>query len=201
MDDELKRWAAAWKSMEVKEMNMMKHAQTAHRHEALTRGAMAAALTVGSVSVVMKISKQVSEGLLPERWPEHLIGGATLVLGALVMQRWGRQIAAARARLEQTPEGMVTDLIRLRERELEWWVGRRAVIMGVVLAVAGFVLALQHLIRTQAAGEPTGFAWFKLEFLVVYLLGLAGFGIRRVRYLRRDLVGLHEVRGELEIDR
>jgi hypothetical protein len=201
MDDELKRWADVWKSMEVEKMNMTKHAQTAHRQEALTRGAMAAALTVGAASVVLKVNQQMTTGILSERWPENLIGAGALALGALVMHRWGQQIASARARLEETPRGMLTDLIRLRERELEWWVGRRAVIMGVALVVAGFALVLQQLTRTQAAGESMGAAWFKLEFLVVYLIGFAGFGIRRVRYLRRDLESLNGVRGELDMDR
>jgi hypothetical protein len=197
MDDELERWAKAWKSMEVKEMNLMKHAQTAHRHEAVTRGAMAAALGFGMLLVVEKFESLPADEL-PQRWPQLAIGALTMVLGALLMRRWGRQIDVARTQLVQTPVGVVSDLIRLRERELGWWVGKPALITAAVLSMAGIVLALLHFRRVEAAGEPVTFAKGQLLVVVIYLVALAVVGVKRVRYLRRDLVRLRELHGELQ---
>jgi hypothetical protein len=200
MDDELERWSQTWKAMEIKETNMLQHAQTAHRQEAMTRLAMFTALAAGLVALVMRVNQQLSSGTLNERWTENAIVVGALLLGALVMRRWGQQIAASRAELVQTPHGMLSDLIRLRERELELWVGRRAVIMTSVLAVAALALVSQQLVRAQAAGEPMGRAWLALGFLVIYSIGLVAFGMGRVRYLRRELDSLHEMRTELDLN-
>ena len=53
MDEELERWAKAWRSMEVKHMSIMKRAQAAHRFEAMWQGVLAAVIGSGVLYVTL----------------------------------------------------------------------------------------------------------------------------------------------------
>jgi hypothetical protein len=100
-----------------------------------------------------------------------------------------------------TPLGFVTDLIGLRERELAGWVDKRVLLPGCVLVPAIIAMGIVHLARARAAGEPHPFAEGLIGLVLLSLVGFVIFGIRRVRYLRRDLATLRELRSELEPER
>jgi len=196
MDEELERWAKAWRSMEVKHVSIMKRAQAAHGYEAMWQGLLAAVLGSGVLMVAMRFERLAAMG-----WHQVLIPVLLLALGGWTLWRSGRQVALARARLVETPLGFVMDLIRLRERELAGWVDKRVLLPGGVLTLAALAFAFDRLARARAAGAPWAFDGGLLGLLLLFLVALVIFGIRRVRYLRRDLATLRELRSELEPER
>jgi hypothetical protein len=200
MDEELERWARAWQSMEVKHVNIMKHTQTAHRHEAMWQGVLALAVGLCVLQVVMMLG-QLAAGELSERWPLLLIKLLSVALGGWLLWRSRQQAALARARLVATPLGFVTDLMGLRERELAGWVGKRVLLPAAVLIPAAIALSVSPLARARAAGEPHLFAEGSMALLLLFLVAFVIYGVRRVRYLRRDLTTLRELRSELEPER
>jgi hypothetical protein len=196
MDEELERWARAWQSMEVKRVNIMKRAQVAHRYEAMWQGVLAAVLGSGVLMVAMRFERLAASG-----WHQMLIPVLSLAFGGWALWRERQKVALARARLEATPLGFVTDLMQLRERELAGWVDKRVLLAGGVLTLAAFAFAVDHLARARATGEPWAFDGGVLGLDLLLLVTWVIFGIRRVRYLRRDLATLRELRSELEPER
>jgi hypothetical protein len=199
MDEELERWARAWQSMEVKHVNIMKHSQTAHRHEAMWQGVLAVGVGLGVLMVAITLSL-LAAGKLSERWPLP-IQLLSLALGGWILWRSRQQAALARARLVATPLGFVTDLMGLRERELAGWVDKRGLLPGGVLILATIAICVARLARDRAAGEPHPFVEGLMGLELLFLVAFVIFGIRRVRYLRRDLATLRELRSELEPER
>lgn len=197
MDEELERWARAWQSIEVKHVDIMKRAQAAHRFEALWQGVLAAIVGIGVLMVAVVVALMAARQL-SQLWPLLVIGVLTLAFEVWALWRSRQQVALARARLVATPLGVVTDLIHLRERELFWWVDTRVLIAGGALILAANAFAIHTLARFRAAGEPRVLAeaWMGLGLLILVVSII--FGIRRVRYLRRDIAALREVRTELE---
>jgi hypothetical protein len=196
MDEELQRWARAWQSMEVKHVNIMKRAQAAHRFEAMWQGMLAAILGSGVLMVALTFKLLAAVG-----WHQVLLAVLGLAWVAWALWRSRRDVALARARLVETPLGFVTDLIHLRERELFWWVDKRVLLAGGVLTLASNAFAVDVLARFRAAGEPRVLAEGLLGLGLLILVASVIFGIRRVRFLRRDLATLHELRSELEPER
>jgi putative Ca2+/H+ antiporter (TMEM165/GDT1 family) len=183
--------------MEVEDMNLIQRAQSAHRHETVIRMVMIVAIIVGALKLVAVVAYATLVSHVQPRWSELTIGAAALGFGVWVMWRSGKQIAEARALLADTPLALVLDLIRLRQRELESWLGKRSLIAtGVLAAVAGAIGAAQ-LERALSAGESTGAAWASLGFVTLALFVLTAIGRKRVRYLRRELVALREMQQQL----
>ena len=199
MDEELERWARAWQSMEIKHVNIMKRAQAAHRQEAIWQGMGAAAVGFGVLVVVIGFASVAASGL-SGRWHFFLIPALSLPLAGWILWRSGQQAALARARLVATPVGFVTDLMRLRERELAWYVDKRVLLAAGVLQLATIALGVDIAARARAAGEPRTLVEGLLGSLLLFLVASVIFGIRRVRYLRRDLATLRELRSELEAE-
>jgi hypothetical protein len=197
MDEELERWARAWQSMEIKHVNIMKRAQAAHRQEAIWQGMGAAAVGFGVLVVAIGFASVAASGL-SGRWHFFLIPALSLPLAGWTLWRSGQQAALARARLVATPVGFVTDLMRLRERELAWYVDKRVLLAAGVLQLATIAFGVDIAARARAAGEPRTLVEGLLGSLLLFLVASVIFGIRRVRYLRRDLATLRELRSELE---
>jgi hypothetical protein len=198
MDEELERWAKLWQSMEVKHMNIMKRAQAAHRHLAMLQGAMVTfvgfcVLVIASLFAVLGARRE-----LAERWYLVLTGVLSVAFAVWLQWRWIQQEARARARLEATPLGFVTDLMGLRERELAGLVDKRVLLPGGALWLASLAILFDHLATVRAAGQPHALGEGILGSGL--LLGAAGvlYGIWRMRYLRRELATLRELRSELE---
>ncbi len=89
----------------------------------------------------------------------------------------------------------------LRERELAWWVDKRVLLPGGALSLASLAIDIEHLARARAAGQPQAFAEGLLGSVLLFGAAAVIFGIRRVRYLRRELATLRELRSELEPER
>jgi hypothetical protein len=70
-----------------------------------------------------------------------LIAVLSLALAGWTLWRSGQQAALARARLEATPFGFVTDLMRLRERELVVYVNKRLWLAAGLLVLATIAFA------------------------------------------------------------
>jgi hypothetical protein len=196
MDEELERWARAWRSMEVKHVNIMKRAQVAHRFEAMWQGVLAAVVGSGVLMVALRFKTLAAIG-----WHQVLIPVLSLAFGGWALWRSGQEAALARARLVETPLGFVTDLIHLRERELFWWVDKRVLLAGGVLTLAAIPFAVDRLALARAAGAPWAFDAGLLGLGLLLLVALVTFGVRRVRYLGRDLATLRKLRSELEPER
>jgi hypothetical protein len=206
MDEELERWAKAWRSMEVKHVNIMKRAQAAHRFEAVWQGVLAAILGSGVLMVAIRFERlagsdweQVLTG--PPGVPGLALPVLSLAFGGWALWRSRQQVALARARLVETPLGFVTDLIRLREREFAGWVDKRVLIPGGVLTLAALMFAVDRTARARAAAQPRAFDEGLLGLVLLLLVAFVIFGIRRTRYLRCDLATLRELRSELEPER
>jgi hypothetical protein len=196
MDEELERWARAWQAMEVKHVNIMKRAQAAHRFEAMWQGVLAAVVGLGVLLVAIGFELLAALG-----WHQVLLAVLALAFEGWALWRSWQQAALARARLVETPLGFVTDLMHLRERELFWWVDKRVLLAGGVLVLAANGFAIDNLARFRAAGEPRILSEALVGLALLILVASFIFGIRRVRYLRRDLASLRELRSELEPER
>jgi hypothetical protein len=72
---------------------------------------------------------------------------------------------------------------------------------GAVLVLTSQAFAINTLARFRAPGEPPIVAGVMLGWVLLLLVASVIFGIRRVRYLRRDLATLRELRSELEPER
>jgi hypothetical protein len=200
MDEELERWARAWQSMEVKNVNIMKRAQAAHRFEAMWQGVGVAAVGMGVLVTAIGFALAAGSGL-SGRWHLFLIAALSLAVAGWTLWRWGKQAALARARLEATPLGFVTDLMRLRERELAGYVDKRVWLPAGLLTLATIAFIGDGVVRARAAGEPRAIVEGLLGSLLLVLVASVIYVIRRVRYLRRDLATLRELQSELESER
>ncbi|HKO90427.1 MAG TPA: hypothetical protein VJU61_04710 [Polyangiaceae bacterium] len=197
MDEELRRWANTWKSMEVQNMKVMERSQAAHRKEATTHAVMATALGACALMMAAKAVRDFSVGAVPVQGLPLAVGAGALLLGAVVLGRAGWQSRDARANLSDTPLGLVVDLVRLRERELHAWLGKWSLGTTAVLAVAAIALAVYRVQEARSAAEPSALAWGSLVFSVVGVIVVALTGRKRVAYLRRDIASLHELRRQL----
>jgi hypothetical protein len=108
----------ARRSMEVKHVNIMKRARAAHRHQAMLQGVTLTFVGFCVLAIAIGFAALGARSELAERWYLVLTGVLSLAFTGWVLWRWMRQDARARARLDATPLGFVTDLMGLREREL-----------------------------------------------------------------------------------
>jgi hypothetical protein len=104
----------------------------------------------------------------------------------------------ARAQLVETPLDLVSDMLLVQERELLQWTGRLPLAITVVLALGGLTIATQQGWQEAARGGGALQAWWGLAVVCIGLGALTYAGIKRTRYLRRELAVLRELRIELE---
>lgn len=197
MDDELRRWADTWQSIEG-DGGLLQRAQSAHRGEATLRAVATIALIVGALAVASSLVVQLSGSVaVPVRWFRLAIAAGALLVGVGAMAHWSRQIAAARADLTDTPLGMLVDLARLHERELSWWLGKGSLATTALLAAVALGLGVAQLQHAVTAGASTTAAWRVLLCVAIALAALAAVGVARVRYLRRALAAVRELQRQL----
>jgi hypothetical protein len=201
MDDELRRWAATWKQMEALDMDIVRRAQSAHRTEAvrlllevLGMGVSAVVFAGWCAWALRRDEVSVADWML--------IGAtwSALLYAGVMVRRSARQRAKSRELLSDTPQSLVTDLVRVHERELQAWVNKWGLAVSGVLGVTGLAWVVSTTIQAEAAGklQSPGLAWGSLGFLVLALVALGWFGRRRVGFLRRELRSLRDIQRELD---
>lgn len=104
-----------------------------------------------------------------------------------------------RSQLEETPLDVVSDILLVHERELSWWTTRLPLGFAVLFSIVGLTMTVLQGSQLAARGSGALQAWGSM--LGVYCIGLGALtyaGIKRTRYLRRELAVLRELRSELE---
>jgi hypothetical protein len=187
--------------MEALDMDIVRRAQSAHRTEAVRLLLEVLGMGVGVV--------------LHARWcawtlrrdevsvADWMLMGATwgaLLYAGVMVRHSARQRAKSRELLSDTPQSVVSDLVRVHERELQAWVNKWALAVSGVLGVTGLAWVVSTTIQAEAAGklQSPGLAWGALGFLVLALVALGWFGRRRVGFLRRELHSLRDIQRELD---
>jgi hypothetical protein len=201
MDDELRRWAATWKQMEALDMDIVRRAQSAYRIDAVRQLLEVVGSGVSVVLFARWFATKLSRGEVSVvDWV--LVGAmcSALVYLAVFFRHSARQRAKSRELLSDTPQGLVADLVRIHERELQAWVNKWALAVTVLLGVAGFAWGGITMSQAHAAGklQSPGLAWGALSFLALALVALGVLGRWRVRFLRRELSSLRDIQRELD---
>lgn len=201
MDEELRRWSATWKQMEALDMDIVRRAKSAYRIDAVRQLLELLGSGVSVAGFAWWIGWRLKHGAVSVvDWV--LMGAmciALLYLGVF-FRHDARQRAKSRELLSDTPQGLLTDLVRVHERELHTWVNKWALAVTVVLGVVGLAWTGITLSQAHAAGklQSPGLAWGAMGFLVLSLLALGMFGRLRVRFLRRELSSLRDIQRELD---
>jgi hypothetical protein len=180
-------------------MNWLQRTQTAHRYEAVVQALAIGALVVAAVKLAVLFARSGTQSSAPvAHWPQLAFGALGLLVGAFAVRYSAKQIAAARAELSNTPAGLIVDLIRIHERELQQWCGAWSLGATAVLATGAVTIAIQRMLELSRAHADTRGAWATLGCVLLALIALAGFGVKRVRYLRRELSTLRDVQRQLD---
>lgn len=191
-DSELESWKNAWQGWQGAPLQWSRKAQLAHRREERLRVSYWAALGVGALAMAFAYSRF---GIVS--WFRVGVGASALLCGVGVMLYAERQLANARQLLAASPSGLIADLMRLHERELEGWTARRWQVALFASAAAGAAVVAQRLYEALTRAESLG---TPIAILVVYVAALtvvALVGVARVRALRRELSELQRVQAEL----
>jgi 4-hydroxybenzoate polyprenyltransferase len=183
MDEQLERWAAAWQKQEIQEMQLLSRARKVHRTEASLLTAYTAWWLFGAVTLLVGVMQFALWTKLG--WHAWFAAGA-LVIGGIILARDLRASMRTRAQLVETPLDLVSDMLLVHERELRGWTGRPALAFSIVCALV---------LLTRTAQQQ---AWGLLAVVCIALGALTYIGIKRTRYLRRELAVLRELRSELE---
>jgi hypothetical protein len=195
MDEQLERWAAAWQKQEIQDMQLLSRARKVHRTEAALETAYAAGWLVAAVVLMLRVKWGAFQ--TSPYWHIWFAAGA-LVVGGIWIARELRASRRTRAQLVETPLDLVSDMLLVHERELLQWTGRLSLAITVVLALGGLTIAAQQGLQAAARGSGALQAWSGLAVLCMGLGALTYAGVKRVRYLRRELAVLRELRSELE---
>lgn len=201
MDDELRRWAATWKQMEAFDMEIVRRARSAYRTEAVRLLLEGLGTGVGGVLAARWSAQMLSRGEVPvDAWVLMGLLWSAVVYASIIVWHSARQRAKTRELLSDTPQSLVTDLVRVHERELQTWVNKWALAFSGIVGVAGLALLGKLTIQAEAAGtlQSPGLAWGALGFGALALVALGFFGRRRVGVLRRELRSLRDVQRELD---
>jgi hypothetical protein len=201
MDDELRRWAATWKQMEVLDMDIVRRTRSAYRTDAVRQLLEVLGSGVSVVMFARWFAGKLSRGEVSVA--DWMLVGAmcvALVYLGVFFRREARQRAKSRELLSDTPQSLVADLVRVHERELHAWVNKWALAVCVLLGVVGLAWTGITMSQAHAAGklQSAGLAWGAMGFLVLSLLALGVFGRFRVRFLRRELRSLRDIQRELD---
>ncbi|HET8932501.1 MAG TPA: hypothetical protein VFN67_03630 [Polyangiales bacterium] len=193
-DRELEGWKNAWQSWpgQTSPLEWARKAQLAHRREERLRVSYWAALGVGALAMVLAYSRF---GIVS--WFRVGVGASMLLFGAGVMLYAERQLAKAQQLLAASPSGLVADLMRLHERELEGWTARRWQVAVFVVAAAGAAVVAQRIYEALTRAESMIMPIATLVAYVAALAVVALVGGARVRVLRRELSALQHVQAEL----
>jgi hypothetical protein len=195
MDEQLERWAAAWQKQEIQDMQLLSRARKVHRTEASLLTASIAGWLVAAVCALVSVTWGAVRTILG--WYAWFAAGA-VVMSGIILARDLRASMRTRAQLVETPLGLVSDMLLVHERELLWWTGRLSLGFSVVVALVGLTQAAQLGSQLAARGSGALQAWSMLVLNCIALGALTYVGIRRTRYLRRELAVLRELRSELE---
>lgn len=191
MDEQLERWAAAWQKQEIQDMQLLSRARKVHRTEASMVTASVAGWLFAAVTLLVGFARV---GL--RFWPLWF-GLSALVIGGLILARDVRASMRTRAQLVETPLDLVRDMLLVHERELSWWTGRLSLGFSVVFGIVGLTMSAQVGSQLAARGNGALQAWSMLAVFCIALGALTYAGIKRTRYLRRELAVLRELRNEL----
>lgn len=190
MDEQLERWAAAWQKQEIQDMQLLSRARKVHRTEAsLVTASIAGWLFAVALAVVGIVIRPL--------WQTWLALGGTLI-GGLILARDVRGVIRTRGKLVETPIDVVSDMLLVHERELSWWTGRLSLGFGVAGGLLSLTMSVHLGLQLAARGSDALQAWSMLGLVCISLGALAYVGIKRARYLRRELAMLRELRSELE---
>jgi hypothetical protein len=199
MDDELRRWAATWKQMEAFDMDIVRRAKSAYRTEGMRQSLEVAGLGISAVALATASAVLLSRGALSmANWIGLGLAWSALIIGSVIVRHSWRQRGESRDLLADSPQGLVTDLVRVHERELHAWVSKVGLTFAGFFGAAGLALGVIMAMQAMAAGKSSGAVWWSLGFDVLALLALAWFGRRRVGFLRRELRSLRDLQRELE---
>jgi hypothetical protein len=199
MDDELRRWAATWKQMEAFDMDIVRRAKSAYRTEGMRQSLEVAGLGISAVALATASAVLLSRGALSmANWIGLGLAWSALIIGSVIVRYSWRQRGESRDLLADSPQGLVTDLVRVHERELHAWVSKVGLTFAGFFGAAGLALGVIMAMQAMAAGKSSGAVWWSLGFDVLALLALAWFGRRRVGFLRRELRSLRDLQRELE---
>lgn len=195
MDEQLERWAAAWQKQEIQDMQLWSRARKVHRTEASLLTALTAGWFVAAVVFMLRVTRGAFQA--SPYWHIWFLAGA-LVIGGIIHARDVRASMRARAQLVQTPLDLVSDMLLVQERELLSWTWGPSLAFTVVLALGGLTIFAQQGLQAAARGGGALQAWSGPAVLCIGLGALTYVGIKRTRYLRRELAVLRELRSELE---
>jgi hypothetical protein len=190
MDEQLERWAAAWQKQEIQDMQLLSRARKVHRTEASLVTATIAGWLFAVVLAVVAIA-------IRPLWQTWAALGGT-VIGGLILARDLRGVVRTRGKLVETPLDLVSDMLLVHERELSWWTGRLSLGFAVVFSLVGLTMCAQLGSQLTARGSGALQAWSMLAVFCISLGALTYAGVKRTRYLRRELAVLRELRSELE---
>jgi hypothetical protein len=190
MDEQLERWAAAWQKQEIQDMQLLSRARKVHRTEA---SLVTASIAGWFVAVALAVVAIVIRPL----WQTWLALGGTLI-GGLILARDVRGVIRTRGKLVETPIEVVSDMLIVHERELSWWTGRLSLGFAFAFGIVGLAMFVQVGLQLTARGSGALQAWSMLGLYCISMGVLAYVGIKRARYLRRELTVLRELRSELE---
>ncbi|MET0389185.1 MAG: hypothetical protein ABW321_24645 [Polyangiales bacterium] len=195
MDEDLKRWAAAWQTQETQDMQLWSRARKVYRTESILGTVLVVGWLVAAISLTIGVTQRDLH-LTQPLWHSVFAGGA-LVVGLVMLARERRVAARTRAQLVETPLGLVTDLISAHERELYGWTGRVPLGITIALALGALGVATQQGLQSVADGVPVLSAWSRLVVAALALCVIACAGVMRARYLRRELGVLRELQNQL----
>ena len=164
-------------------MQLWSRARKVHRTEAALLTALTAGWLVAAVSLLVGFTRGA---LWTKPWWHAWFAAGALVIGGIMQARELRASMRTRAQLVETPLDLVSDMLLVQERELLQWTGRASLAFTVVLALVALTMAAQLQ------------AWRTLAVVCIALGALTYVGIKRTRYLRRELAVLRELRSELE---
>jgi hypothetical protein len=120
-----------------------------------------------------------------------------LVVASGWVIRWRRQVQRAGRELTRTPPALVDELIATRERQLFWTGDRRVWLPAVVFLLGVAAATLYAGYELSAAGRDATVFWAISGMLVAVLILQGTYSWFRVRFLRRELRSLREIRAEL----
>jgi hypothetical protein len=191
-DSELEGWKSAWQSWQGAALEWTRKAQLAHRREERLRVSYWVALAVGALAMAFAYSRF---GIVS--WFRVGVGAGLLLFGVGVMLHAGRRLAQARQLLAASPSGLIADLMRLHERELEGWTARRWLVSMFVVVTSGAAVIAQRMYEALTRQESLVMPGMVLVAYAAVLSVIALVGVARVRVLRRELSVLRQVQAEL----
>jgi hypothetical protein len=191
--------------MEAFDMDIVRRAKSAYRTEGMRQSLEVGGLGVSAVLLAATTAVLLSRG---DVWGPNLprmglvwiglgLAWSALIIGSIIVRHSWRQRGESRELLSDRPQSLVTDLVRVHERELQAWVSKVGLAFTGFCAAAALAFGVIMAMQARAAGKPAGVVWWELGFDVLALLALGLFGRRRVAFLRRELRSLRDLQREL----